>query len=249
MTPRGCPCASASGTPSPATGTSPRALEQYQRQLSLAQALGVPERDLAVIHVSLATTFRDLRDHSRAVLHYHRELELHRGDPLEECRTWLNVALALSEGGRGPAEVVPPLTTALQRARAAGDPKLQRRILRLLHAQQLRGGDPEGASETLTLLRELGGHEGDEEEEEEEEEPETQEEEEEEESELELSESEGEDEELEGYPKSVPGRRRSNKWNRRNERGETPLHRACIEGHPHRVRLLLQQVGTPKNTP
>ncbi|XP_053790017.1 tonsoku-like protein, partial [Vidua chalybeata] len=59
--------------------------------------------------------------------------------------------------------------------------------------------------------------------------------------------AEDEDEDLEGYPKSVPGRRRSNKqWNRRNERGETPLHRACIEGDPKRVRLYLDQ-GHPVN--
>lgn len=36
------------------------------------------------------------------------------------------------------------------------------------------------------------------------------------------------------------------KWNRHNERGETPLHHACIEGDLRRVQLYLQQ-GQPLN--
>ncbi|XP_069737836.1 tonsoku-like protein, partial [Phaenicophaeus curvirostris] len=55
-----------------------------------------------------------------------------------------------------------------------------------------------------------------------------------------------EEEELEGYSKSGPGRRRVSKWERRNERGETPLHRACIEGDLRRVQLFLKQ-GHPVN--
>lgn len=52
-------------------------------QLSFAQALQRPAGELAVIHVSLATTFGDLRDHTRAVHHYRQELALHRGNALE----------------------------------------------------------------------------------------------------------------------------------------------------------------------
>lgn len=32
-------------------------------------------------------------------------------------------------------------------------------------------------------------------------------------------------------------------WNRRNEKGETVLHRACIEGNLKQVQYLLDQVG------
>ncbi|KAM6125778.1 LOW QUALITY PROTEIN: tonsoku-like protein [Pterocles gutturalis] len=221
-----------------------RAVESYQRQLSFAQALGRPAEELAIIHVSLATTFGDLGDHARAVHHYRQELALHRGDALEEGKTWLNVALAMEEGGEPPAQLQPCLQTALERAKAAGDPRLQRQVLRRLHAVQLRDGDTEGAASTLAKLGGLRGPGEAGEEEEEEEEPESSEAQ--EESELELSESEGEEDELEGYSKSVPGRRRICKWNRRNERGETPLHRACIEGDLRRVQLFLQQ-GHPLN--
>uniref|UniRef100_A0A8B9M7D4 Tonsoku-like protein n=1 Tax=Accipiter nisus TaxID=211598 RepID=A0A8B9M7D4_9AVES len=226
-----------------------RAVEYYQKQLSFAQALQRPAGELAVIHVSLATTFGDLRDHARAVHHYRQELALHRGNALEEGKTWLNIALAMEEAGEPHAEVQPCFQTALERAEAAGDPRLQRQILRHLHSLQLRDGDTEAAADTMAQLGGLGGS-AEEEEEEEEEEPESSEPQ--DESELELSESgegalgEGEEDELDGYSKSVPGRRRISKWNRRNERGETPLHRACIEGDLRRVQLFLRQ-GHPLN--
>ncbi|KAK2095252.1 hypothetical protein P7K49_026668 [Saguinus oedipus] len=51
-----------------------------------------------------------------------------------------------------------------------------------------------------------------------------------------------EDEELQGRL----GRRKGSKWNRRNDMGETLLHRACIEGQLRRVRDLVRQ-GHPLN--
>ncbi|XP_058668437.1 tonsoku-like protein [Ammospiza caudacuta] len=202
------------------------AAEYYEKQLSLAESLGLPGRELAVIHVSLGTTYRDLGEHGRALQHFQRELELRKGEPLEECRTWLNVALSLEDLGSPPAQLLPALQSALGCARAGGDRRLQLQVLRRLRAQQLRAGDARGALETLG---ELGGDPDNEEE-----------------SDLELSESEDEDEDLEGYPKSVPGRRRRNQWKRRNAKGETALHRACIDGDARRVRLYLQQ-GHPVN--
>lgn len=37
-------------------------------------------------------------------------------------------------------------------------------------------------------------------------------------------------------------------WNRRNDVGETLLHRACIEGRLGRVRDLVRQVGLPSHS-
>uniref|UniRef100_A0A674H0Q6 Uncharacterized protein n=1 Tax=Taeniopygia guttata TaxID=59729 RepID=A0A674H0Q6_TAEGU len=216
-----------------------RAAEFYQKQLELAEAAALPGRDLAVIHVSLATTFRDLGQHSRALEHFQRELELRNGEPLEgrfwRC-FWDFLGLILSFLGRF-------------------FPKFQRRVLRRLRAQQLRAGDPEGAEETQ---KELGGDPRGEEEEEDEDEDEDEDEEEEEESDSELSES-GERKLGDFWGifgnSQIPAGEHSQKspkfpkfrqWNRRNERGETPLHRACIEGDLKRVRLYLDQ-GHPVN--
>jgi len=45
--------------------------------------MGKPARELAVIHVSLAATYTDLRQHNKAVEHYRKELALRQGSPTE----------------------------------------------------------------------------------------------------------------------------------------------------------------------
>ncbi|XP_074843797.1 tonsoku-like protein [Carettochelys insculpta] len=186
-----------------------RAVEFYQRQLRYAESLQKPEQELAVIHVSLATTFADLREPGRAVQHYQTELALRRGNPLEEGKTWLNIALAREEAGEGYEALEPCFQSALRCAEQAGEPRLQRQILQHLHPLQQKWGRPE-APDTLARLQD------------------------------------GEEDDLDGYSKSVPGRRRIAKWNRRNDRGETPLHRACIDGNLRRVHFFLEQ-GHPLN--
>ncbi|XP_074842720.1 tonsoku-like protein [Carettochelys insculpta] len=186
-----------------------RAVEFYQRQLRYAESLQKPEQELAVIHVSLATTFADLREPGRAVQHYQTELALRRGNPLEEGKTWLNIALAREEAGEGYETLEPCFQSALRCAEQAGEPRLQRQILQHLHPLQQKWGRPE-APDTLARLQD------------------------------------GEEDDLDGYSKSVPGRRRIAKWNRRNDRGETPLHRACIDGNLRRVHFFLEQ-GHPLN--
>ncbi|XP_062424560.1 tonsoku-like protein [Rhea pennata] len=219
-----------------------RAVEYYKRQLGYAEALRRPAQELAVIHVSLATTFGDLKEHAQAVHHYQEELALHQGNALEEGKTWLNIALAKEEVGEPRAELEACFRTALERAEEAGEPRLQRQVLQHLHALQQRHGSAE-ASATMARLQSLAASGGDSagEEEEELESSEAL-----DESNLELSESDGEEDELDGYSKSVPGRRRISKWNRRNDRGETPLHRACIEGDLRRAQLFVKQ-GHPLN--
>lgn len=55
-------------------------------QLHFAELLGRPGPELAIIHVSLATTLGDMKDHRRAVSHYEQELRLRGGDALEVSR-------------------------------------------------------------------------------------------------------------------------------------------------------------------
>lgn len=52
-------------------------------QLKGAEVLRKPGRELAVIHVSLAATYTDLLQHSKAVEHYKQELALRQGSPTE----------------------------------------------------------------------------------------------------------------------------------------------------------------------
>ncbi|XP_067323325.1 tonsoku-like protein [Anolis sagrei] len=225
-----------------------RSLEAYKKQLGYAQALKRPPHELAVIHVSLAATFGDLKDHAQALHHYQEELSLRKGNPLEEGKTWLSIALAKEEAKESYEELEPCFQKALQYAEKAFDPRLQHQILQHLHACQQRAGRPE-ATDTMERLRDLRRTEGwrsdgeisEEEEEEESSEPLV-------ESDLELSDSDGEEEEedLEGYNKTVPGQRRTQKWNQRNDKGETLLHRACIDGNLRRVKFFVEK-GHPLN--
>ncbi|KAM3840983.1 tonsoku-like protein [Vipera latastei] len=218
-----------------------RAVGAYEKQLGHAQALGRPEQELAVIHVSLAATFGDLKDHAQAVQHYQAELALRRGNPVEEGKTWLNIALAKEEAGETYQQLETCFQAALQCAQKAGDPKLELQILQHLQASQQRWGcPPEATAETSARLQALRASQGCPSDGESSEEEELQNSQDLEASDVELSDSD-EEEDMEGYSKTVPGRRRVCKWNQRNDKGETLLHRACIEGNLRQVQFFLEK--------
>ncbi|KAM3595020.1 uncharacterized protein V6R79_017174 [Siganus canaliculatus] len=222
-----------------------KALDAYQAQLKGAEALGKPARELAVIHVSLAATYTDLRQHSKAVEHYRQELALRQGSSPEECSTWLNIASAQEESGCASEDVSSSYTKASHCAQSSGQTRLQKRVLRLWLAFQRRCGCSE-ADDTEAKLQELctaegwsvDGSDGEEDEEEEMDNSEPL-----DDSDVNLSDS---DDDLEGYDKVVSGRRKAGRWNRRNEKGETSLHRACIDGNLRQVQYLVEQ-GHPVN--
>ncbi|KAM9708437.1 tonsoku-like protein isoform 1-T1 [Menidia menidia] len=222
-----------------------KALEAYQAQLKAAEAVGKPARELAVIHVSLAATYTDLKQHNKAVEHYRRELALRQGSAAEECSTWLNIAAAKEEDGCAFEEMDSSYSTALRCAQTCGQARLQKRVLSLWLASQRRRGSS-NLNDTEDKLRELcasegwrpDGSDGEEEEEDEMDNSEPL-----DDSDVILSDS---DDDLEGYDKMVSGRRKTGRWNKRNEKGETSLHRACIDGNLKQVQYLVEQ-GHPVN--
>ncbi|TSO25206.1 Tonsoku-like protein [Bagarius yarrelli] len=241
-------------------------------KLSCAEQLGKPARELAVIHVSLAATYSDLRQHSKALEHYRHELKLREGNPKEECETWLNIASCQEESGVSLEEVDNTYTAALNCAERAAQRKLQvhhllekpfkqivvafdcrnnaclcswlqKRVLKAWLQAQRRAGSA-GADITESRLQELCEAEGcrleDSDEEEDDEEMQNSEP---LDSDIQISDS---DDDLDGYDKLVTGRRKTGRWNRRNEKGETALHRACIDGNLKQVHYLVEQ-GHPLN--
>ncbi|KAF7704452.1 hypothetical protein HF521_021524 [Silurus meridionalis] len=186
-----------------------KALESYRTQLSCAEKLGKPARELAVIHVSLAATYTDLRQHNKALEHYRHELQLRDGNPKEECETWLNIASCQEEYGVSLEEVDNSYTAALNCAEKAAQSKLK---------LSFEDSDGDEEEEELQNSEPLD-------------------------SDIQLSDS---DDDLDGYDKLVTGRRKTGRWNRRNEKGETALHRACIEGNWKQVNFLVEQ-GHPLN--
>ncbi|KAL4624199.1 tonsoku-like protein [Arapaima gigas] len=220
-----------------------KAVEAYRSQLSSVVALGKPARELAVIHVSLAATYTDLRLYHKAVDHYREELAFREGNSKEECESWLNMAACMEDGGKSAEEVDCCYASALRCAETAGLPTLQRKVLKAWLSAQRRSGSSQ-CDVTEAHLQELrampGGDAGesDMEEENQEENSEPL-----EDSDIPLSDS---DEDLEEYDKMVPGRRKMGRWNKRNEKGETCLHRSCIEGNLKQVQYLVEQ-GHPVN--
>ncbi|XP_063087349.1 tonsoku-like protein isoform X4 [Cavia porcellus] len=216
------------------------------KQLYFAEQLNRPDPELAIIHVSLATTLGDMKDHRQAVYHYEEELRLCKGNALEEAKTWLNIALSQEEAGDAYELLAPCFQKALSCAQQAQQPQLQRQVLQHLHTVQLRL-QPQDAPGTESKLQELSVANEEEEEEVEEEATEAV-----EIIELELSESEDDSDDPSREPEeheerqACLGRRKVNKWNRRNDMGETLLHRACIEGRLRRVQDLVKQ-GHPLN--
>ncbi|KAM9777573.1 tonsoku-like protein [Neosynchiropus ocellatus] len=223
-----------------------KALDAYQAQLTGAEVQGKPARELAVIHVSLAATYTDLRRHGKAEEHYRRELDLRQGSPSEECSTWLNIAAAQEESRCCVEDIDSSYGAALQCAQRSGRARLLKRVLRLCLAAQRRGGS-QAAEDTEALLQELCSSHGwspdcsDGEEDEDEEEMDNSEAL--EDSDVVLSDSE---DDFEGYDKVVTGRRNQGRWNKRNEKGETSLHRACIDGNLKQVQYLVEK-GHPVN--
>ncbi|KAG8515412.1 Tonsoku-like protein, partial [Galemys pyrenaicus] len=239
-------------------GDFPRAAEAYRQQLRFAESLDRPGPELAVIHVSLATTLGDMKDPRGAVYHYEEELRLRAGNALEEAKTWLNIALSREEAGDTYELLAPCFQKALDCAQQAAQPQLQRQVLRHLRHMQLRLRPQEvpGTEAQLQELSVAGQDEGDEEDEGDGDSPED--------SEVELSESEEEagrgspplEEELPRHRTAAKVRARWGQgaghrphaltrpcpqWGRRNDVGETPLHRACIEGRLGRVQDLVRQ--------
>ncbi|TNN55316.1 Tonsoku-like protein [Liparis tanakae] len=180
----------------------------YVLQLKGAEALGKPARELAVIHVSLAATHTDLRQHSEAVEHYRQELALRQGSPTEECSTWLNIATAQEESGCAFEDMEGSYTAASHCAQKSGHTRLQKRVLRLWLAAQRRHGSSQ-TDDTEARLQELcaaegwspDGSDGEDEEEEEMDNSEPL-----DDSDVVLSDS---DDDLEGYDKMVSGKRKT----------------------------------------
>ncbi|KAJ0008990.1 hypothetical protein NQD34_016405 [Periophthalmus magnuspinnatus] len=156
-----------------------------------------------------------------------------------------NIAVVQEEGGFDFSDIDHSFSKALDCAQKTGQAGIQKRVLRRWLSYQRRSGSAK-FEDTKAQLQELCAAEGwsphdsegeeDEDEDMENSEPL-------EDSDVVLSES---DDDLEGYDKMMTGKRKTGSWNKRNEKGETSLHRACIDGNLKQVQYLIDQ-GHPVN--
>uniref|UniRef100_A0A2K6JWE8 Tonsoku like, DNA repair protein n=1 Tax=Rhinopithecus bieti TaxID=61621 RepID=A0A2K6JWE8_RHIBE len=213
-------------------GDFPRAAEAYQKQLRFAELLDRPGAERAIIHVSLAATLGDMKDHRGAVRHYEEELRLRSGNMLEEAKTWLNIALSREEAGDALScaqQPVPP-TLAPQEAHLPAPCPTSHQAF-LCSSEAGLAAPPYRAAEAAApggpwhqnqiTGTQCGSHSG--------------------------VQSPGGQRAPGIFPGPALGRAGEGcAWNRRNDMGETLLHRACIEGQLRRVQDLVRQ-GHPLN--
>lgn len=242
------------------------AIKHYLKVLELANQLKTPQSELVPIFMSLAQTYQDDHQYLKAIHYYQKEIEHYKSNPEQACRTYLNIAIN-QENVKMSYEVI-KLTylKALQCAQEAKHLVLERLTLRSL--VQLQEAHKKESKKYIEKLKLAGGKikssndsdPSDDDDDDEDthasdcntnsqnvtdaEEPVDM-------SDLTDSESEEEEEEEKDEPQNnmaLPKRRTtSTRFKiKRNEKGETLLHRACIDGNLKRVKLLLQQ-GHPVN--
>ncbi|KAL3860427.1 hypothetical protein ACJMK2_010551, partial [Sinanodonta woodiana] len=185
-------------------GNYKQALEFYLKVVSYMKTLGKPEKDLIPIYVSLAQTYKDDKQFSKAIEHYKLEVGL-QGDNFEQVQCLRSLV------------------------------EIQKYFKQESHKRQ--------TEEKLKRLREKFGITSDEEDDSQQGEEEVNEEEEVVMSDL--SESSDEEEPVSFTAKST-GCSMKGDHLRRNDKGETPLHRACISNNFKKVKALVE-AGHPMN--
>uniref|UniRef100_UPI00358E947D tonsoku-like protein isoform X2 n=1 Tax=Myxine glutinosa TaxID=7769 RepID=UPI00358E947D len=226
-------------------GCNKLAMRYYRQQLSSAELLGRPLPEVAVIHGSLGATALELSQPGDAEKHFQREMELREGTTKQDCHSWLNVAQAREDAQSAWPEVKSAFECAFVCAHHFGKLGLQRHTLRLLaESEELNkrpDAEQENTAQRLANLKEAGSPNREELSSEDEDKSGNA-----SDSDIDLDASDSNSDDHEEYDGALSAKRNVNKWNRRNEKGETVLHRACIEGNEHLVCLLLEQ-GHPRN--
>ncbi|RZF33980.1 hypothetical protein LSTR_LSTR006896 [Laodelphax striatellus] len=215
-----------------------KALEYYNLTLECSEKLGESGKKLSDILVSLAQTYKDLKNYEKAIEFYNRELTVWKDNPAEACNTSISIAEALELNQASSRDVLTMYRSALCLARDANNKKLERVVLKnmLVHLQE--NANTVMASEIERELEKVERQLDDRSESDSESEDtpaigdhiclDT------------LSDSEADEEEIKLKPRTAR-RVRGGFQLRRNEKGETPLHVACINGNLTLVSKLLDQ--------
>ncbi|XP_045464738.1 tonsoku-like protein isoform X2 [Harmonia axyridis] len=210
-----------------------KALEYYHKMLEIAEST---KTNLSLCYYSIAATYRDDEQYDKAVEFFEKEYVL--CDFKKGLDTLCEIADTKESGGRPSSDIIEVYERAIQKCKAANNQREEGRMLGRLVNYLERSGESEKLHEYKRRFDE---------------------------SEFESSDSEGptqeseenseEDisldnltDESEGSESESPSRKRRPKTFqvRRNLRGETQLHTACISGKTNVVRHLLDQ-GHPVN--
>ncbi|KAL1473566.1 hypothetical protein MTO96_021935 [Rhipicephalus appendiculatus] len=201
--------------------------------MAVEEALSSPEavtqKKLANLYVSLAETCSDVREYDSALKYYHMELSLRADEPDEVASTKLSIARILQKTcSEGAPEVLDAIREAVTLSRAAGKPSLELESLEELVSWQ--GSADSEVQDRIQQLQEAIANETDSSSQSQQSGP--------------LSDINLEDisEASDSDPEFSDTTRRPRKKleEKINTKGETKLHKACIDGSLKRVKELLR---------
>ncbi|MPC13791.1 Tonsoku-like protein [Portunus trituberculatus] len=213
-----------------------QALVYYERMLELSLKFGKEPSFLAPIYLSLARTYSDNKQYEEAKKYYMKEYDIKiKEDYGEACKTLLSIGDVKASLQESYASISHTYQQARELAVKANKPKLEAYVL---NQHMSLKGIPESENEQLQeafkkIIKENyldSDIELSEEEEEEDDDVD-----------LDLEYFSDSSNEAENLDKPRQSRQRKSFAIKRNEKGETPLHKACIAGNLKMVKKLLQQ--------
>ncbi len=235
-------------------------LRNYIEQLKLAKKCARPNSELSIIYASIAQTHQDLDRNEEALKYFELELSTFTLNPESECKSLLNIALLKEKLHMEFDEIERVYSRAYEKAKEASNAQLEYKTLNLLKdSQKLYGISCEDTERKIKSLNETAkfsldensnsgqgssDQDDDEEEEGENENDES----------LIFSDSDDDDEfnknnlidEEKLTTKTTSRSSMKKSIVKRNLRGETQLHVACIKGNFMQAKKLIDD-GHPVN--
>ncbi|OWF54535.1 tonsoku-like protein [Mizuhopecten yessoensis] len=233
-------------------GNFKQALEYYSSMLTCAEAMQKPKKEMIPIYVSLAQTYADDKQFTQAIEYYNRELMCRKDDQEQMCRTWINIAECQEQRGDKYDVVSDSLVKGFHCAKDAKHRKLQVFVLKsLVEVQKAYKQSTKQIEEKCRRLKDKYNVTSDDELSEEERDSQRSDDTEDDGNlsidDLTESEHSSSDEENIVKRVTVPVRGVAKRLTtKRNEKGETALHKACISGNLKKVKKLIEQ-GHPVN--
>lgn len=133
-----------------------QALAEYAKAIkeALSSPGAISDKKLAELYVSMAETCRDVREYDSALKYFRLELATRKNEPEETASTNLGIARLLRKMGESAAEVRDALQEAIKQSCTAGKTSLEVECLEELLS--LQGGSDEQIEARLKELRSAG---------------------------------------------------------------------------------------------
>lgn len=217
----------------------PKAIEYYKKMLEQAELNGDTGKELTPCYISLAQTYKDQGAYKESIKYFQKEYKVNKNNVEESVATLLNIAEVLEKDEQEVGDVDNVYSRIREKCVLGGAQHLEAKTLKR-HAEFLRNKNRTEEAEKLEreLLR-LDHAPSDDEEDEETNTPNVG-------GELDIDDITDVEEEAERREESRRTRTRGAVKVKRNAKGETQMHTACINGNVVEVRKLLEQ-GCPIN--